>query len=157
MWDIYMRVVHHSYRCAMRIECVIIYHIIIVNGFLLWYVRACYTCSDVISRSARYSICLLRSLTRFARSLTCPWGLTPRGQMGGVGGRQRSCRLPPQLHSENRFMVEGPLKGPGSTWRMRAREGPQNWMMELPLGFRVSGPFRRKGPIFSQPQLACYQ
>ena len=148
MWDIYMRVVHHSYRCAMRIECVIIYHIIIVNGFLLWYVRACYTCSDVISRSARYSICLLRSLTRFARSLTCPWGLTPRGQMGGVGGRQRSCRLPPQLLSDR---AAGPLhlwaealfflgKRAGATWVPRVCEHPWRRMMALPItvqGIRV--------------------
>ena len=38
-----------------------------------------------------------------------------RGQMGGVGGRGLWPRLPPQLHSEIRFLAEGPLKGPGST------------------------------------------
>ena len=37
------------------------------------------------------------------------------GQMGGPGGRLQRSRLPPGLHSENRFMVKGALKAPGPT------------------------------------------
>ena len=44
-------------------------------------------------------------------------------------------------------MVKGPLKGPGSTWRSFGREANSWWMMELPLGFRVSGCFGTKHPI----------
>ena len=44
--------------------------------------------------------------------LTLPKG---RGQKGGVGGRRRSLRLPPQLHSETTFMVKPCLKQGGAT------------------------------------------
>jgi hypothetical protein len=36
-------------------------------------------------------------------------------QMGSLRGRPRRGRFPSELLSETRFMVKGPLKGPGST------------------------------------------
>ena len=52
----------------------------------------------------------------------------------------------PQAWQRNSFMVE-------AAWSSRIHMnndgpwGPSVWMMDLPLGFRVSGPFQRKGPI----------
>ena len=69
--------------------------------------------------------------------------------MGGPGGRARRARFPPGLDSESRFLAEGPLEGPGSTGITGGREDPLLCKIELPIGFRVSGPFQRKGPIIN--------
>ena len=74
-----------------------------------------YSCSRASLLLLSPSKLVLSSAPKGATDALTPRGLAPRVQVGGVGGRQRSCRLPPQLLSENRFLVKGPLKGPGST------------------------------------------
>jgi len=55
-----------------------------------------------------------RDLT-FAASCSFQMSFTPdRGAKGGCGGKAVG-RLPPQVDSENAFMVKGALKAPGST------------------------------------------
>jgi hypothetical protein len=81
--------------------------------------------SEIIFRPSAYRcspICTLRSLSLRLRSLPrhslgCKWGVWGEGPEG-AGSPQSCC--------ETRFMVKGPLKGPGSTWRMRLREQPQS-------------------------------
>ena len=75
--------------------------------------------------------------------------LTPcvRVQMGSVRGRLRSSRFPSRLDSEARFLVKGPQKGPGATEILICAGAQLKLMMASPIGFRVSGPFQRKGPI----------
>ena len=67
---------------------------------------------------------------------------------GGSGGKAALLPVPPRARQRN--LIYG-IAGPqGLRFHMRpqgAVKPPGGRMMEMPLGFRVSGPFRRKGPI----------
>ena len=85
-----------------------------------------------------HNACSLRSLATH-----------PKGgvQMGGAGGRRRSPRLPPQLHSDRvaqqpvTFMAKGPLEGPVCPGKTRGLQVPR---FECGTGhymYRAHGPF----------------
>ena len=75
--------------------------------------------------------------------------------MGSLRGRPRRGRFPSGLLCVARFMVKGPLKGPGATEILICAGAQLKLMMAAPLGFRVSGPFQRKGPIKCCPSRAA--
>ena len=98
--------------------------------------------------ASHYYRCVLPPLTHHSlRSL-----LPQRGRwVGGVGGRQRSCRLPPQLLSDSlgkallslsvAFMVKLSLKESATTCTMGLREEPKSkWWFHHYI-YRVSGAF----------------
>ena len=76
----------------------------------LLYIAAQYYLSGAEAPSDVYPSCLI------VRSAHYPWGYPQGGKRGVLGGKACfASRLPPRVHSEDRFLAEGPLEGPGAT------------------------------------------
>ena len=78
----------------------------------------CSACGIALSASLRSAMLspLATSFSLFASLTSLTTKAMPWGKRGVLGGKACfASRLPPRVHSEDRFLAEGPLEGPGAT------------------------------------------